>query len=446
MAGDQLPIVEFAIRGLYGDRNVRIPFDDPVKVIVAENGAGKTTILNLLYSLISGNYSKLRNVTFEDLSIQFRSGELIKITQKDLLIDTIKASASPLFQHFTRVLKVDELLDLTDQSKTLPKRLFVNSPTFKKAQRLLGPSPDIIHQWIEQLSQEIGSGAYTSGKLTDVYNTIKAEFPFELIYLPTYRRIEEDLRYVLDTDAIGPFDKNVIQFGMHDVFARINEITSEIKSSSVQWFAKVNGQMLGQLVENLPLDDNMKVGLADTEALRIVLHRAGENISEKNRKDILDLVLTGEIFRGHDALAYFLANLVEGYEQQKINDNAIKKFVERSNKYLVDKEIFYDENAVDITVRRKRNKRPLQIGSLSSGEKQILSLFSKLFLAKPSTVAIFFDEPELSLSIEWQKQLLPDIMDSGICKFLFCTTHSPFIFENDFARFTSGLDLYVEEI
>lgn len=68
------------------------------------------------------------------------------------------------------------------------------------------------------------------------------------------------------------------------------------------------------------------------------------------------------------------------------------------------------------------------------------------YLEKRDEVAIFFDEPELSLSIEWQKTLLPDILASGKCKFLFATTHSPFIFENDLEEFTVDLAEYIKEI
>lgn len=49
---------------------------------------------------------------------------------------------------------------------------------------------------------------------------------------------------------------------------------------------------------------------------------------------------------------------------------------------------------------------------LSSGEKQIISVFSKLYLEDNKKYIILFDEPELSLSIKWQAKFLPDIMDT----------------------------------
>jgi predicted ATP-binding protein involved in virulence len=50
-------ITEFFITKLYEERNVKIKFTDPYKILVAENGYGKTTILNSFYALLSGEIS-----------------------------------------------------------------------------------------------------------------------------------------------------------------------------------------------------------------------------------------------------------------------------------------------------------------------------------------------------------------------------------------------------
>jgi len=58
---------------------------------------------------------------------------------------------------------------------------------------------------------------------------------------------------------------------------------------------------------------------------------------------------------------------------------------------------------------------------------------------------LLFDEPELSLSIEWQKLLLPDILKSGKCRLLLAVTHSPFIFDNELDLNANDLDIFVRE-
>jgi predicted ATP-binding protein involved in virulence len=55
---------------------------------------------------------------------------------------------------------------------------------------------------------------------------------------------------------------------------------------------------------------------------------------------------------------------------------------------------------------------------------------------------VLFDESELSLAIDWQQNLLPNIVKSGKCHFLLAVTHSPFIFENELEKYAIGLNVY----
>ena len=81
----------------------------------------------------------------------------------------------------------------------------------------------------------------------------------------------------------------------------------------------------------------------------------------------------------------------------------------------------------------------LNLQQLSSGEKQIVSLFSKIYLEDSLNSIIIIDEPELSLSLNWQKMLLPDIIQSNKCDLLVTVTHSPFIFDNEFDVFAKEM-------
>ena len=86
-------------------------------------------------------------------------------------------------------------------------------------------------------------------------------------------------------------------------------------------------------------------------------------------------------------------------------------------------------------------KSSLKLSALSSGEKQIVSVFARLLLDPNKKYFIIIDEPELSLSIEWQQRLLPDIVDSSSCNQLIAVTHSPFIFDNELSQFAGSLEV-----
>lgn len=72
----------------------------------------------------------------------------------------------------------------------------------------------------------------------------------------------------------------------------------------------------------------------------------------------------------------------------------------------------------------------IPLEKLSSGEKQIVSIFAYLLLTEEENYSVFIDEPELSLSVPWQKSFLMDIANTHTCQRLIAVTHSPFVFDN----------------
>jgi predicted ATPase len=59
----------------------------------------------------------------------------------------------------------------------------------------------------------------------------------------------------------------------------------------------------------------------------------------------------------------------------------------------------------------------------------------------PGKKIVLIDEPELSLSIDWQKRLLTDVISAPSCEQLLAITHSPFIFENELDPFAGPIKI-----
>ena len=72
----------------------------------------------------------------------------------------------------------------------------------------------------------------------------------------------------------------------------------------------------------------------------------------------------------------------------------------------------------------------IEAGQLSAGEKQMLSFLCYNAFSKES--AIFIDEPEISLHVDWQRILFPKLLEQGSSNQFIVATHSPFIY----TRFT----------
>ena len=79
---------------------------------------------------------------------------------------------------------------------------------------------------------------------------------------------------------------------------------------------------------------------------------------------------------------------------------------------------------------------------LSSGEKQILAILLTVLVEDNLPYVLFMDEPEVSLHIEWQKQLIDLIMDLNENVQIILTTHSPAVIMNGWAdRVTEVSDI-----
>ena len=156
-------------------------------------------------------------------------------------------------------------------------------------------------------------------------------------------------------------------------------------------------------------------------------------------------MLIGNFFKlSNFPLFYFVQALVDIYDRQKEFDIAINRFKEVCNRHLINKKVVYDESNIKIYVKSEVSNNQLPLNMLSSGEKQIISIFSKIYLSdRDKRFIVLFDEPELSLSMLWQKQLLPDIVNSNKCDFLLAVTHSPFIFDNELDKYAVGLSEYI---
>jgi len=183
------------------------------------------------------------------------------------------------------------------------------------------------------------------------------------------------------------------------------------------------------------------------EYSKVAMEHIGETIFKNGIKAILKSIDFSNIDElKPSTVEDFFSNTVQIYHQQQKKQNAIKAFINVCNPYLFDKQFVYNDKQIKIELVLTKNDRPITLEKLSSGEKQIVSIFSKLYLVSSKKNIVIFDEPELSISMEWQKRLLPDVLESPQCHGVIAATHSPFIFDNDLNVYTVALNEYIEEI
>lgn len=151
----------------------------------------------------------------------------------------------------------------------------------------------------------------------------------------------------------------------------------------------------------------------------------GKKLENSNLPDNLNGTY-GELLR--------IKKLIKIYEdiEEKIFElnTPIKDFLKYTNRFLKDgkdeKEI--KVNSVgELVFETNYTEEPVRLKYLSSGEKQIVTLISNLiFKVDKSKFTIFIvDEPELSLHLSWQKQLVAIVHEINRNMQLVFATHSP---------------------
>ncbi|MDR1973659.1 MAG: ATP-binding protein [Bacteroidales bacterium] len=441
---DKIQIKSFEVFGLFGTDDVSIPFnDDGIKILIGENGLGKTQILNLLYSTLTANFLRLDEFKFSKLKLSFSNKKSIEISKEDIRNLTEKMYDNPIVKNFINDFGLSQFEVSKKKYQASRGNLQKYIERHERDERHRYPVRRLFNIF-EELEKDL---------LTDAFKKLKKEIAdtlkdIDILYFPTYRRVEEDL-YNFGYDEELDFDSKdtLIQFGMDDVKNRFLFIQNAIDKLLKEGLKQFTSDIINVVIS----DDNVSESLTalldkiSNDDFDIILSRVGDSLNDNQKESIKNMVAKKEI--KNSLSIYLLQKLVEIYEKQKELDKSVKDFRDVCNTYLIGKEVFYDESEIEIYIKSKKTNEKIELKYLSSGEKQIISMFSKVYLSKSDKrFYILFDEPELSLSIIWQKHLLPNILKSKKCDFLLAVTHSPFIFENELDKYAVGLNEYVKPL
>jgi ABC-type molybdenum transport system ATPase subunit/photorepair protein PhrA len=455
-------IERFAIKGLHGYKDVSISFAGKATVVVAENGSGKTTLLNALNAFLTRRFQRLNALTFSSIECQFAGEMLPLVLEKAHLGEGPAAAESTQLRELAEQssLSPNDLIDFL-QTTYRPGEIarFRDHPTVRQ----LYVSTPYGHDQLGGVLDELF--AQFDRSLTEVAKHVVAEVrrcvgDVEVVYLPTYRRIERPLlrkprrrhpvtgRTVMPAPSHrwnGSFEHDDMAFGLADVEQRLGELSEEIERKSNLEYRALSARMLEEMLRNgaRRVAVNFQ-DLPDIESLTRFLRRVGRRDSVTSVfADIGNLYESREIESDDNwYVRYFLSRLKSVIDETRGTELIVEQFVSVCNSYLSissdEKLLSLDPQTLRVIVQDQWAGRPISLDDLSSGEKQIVSLMARLYLDETPKL-VLIDEPELSLSIDWQRKVLPDVIQSPTVVQMLAITHSPFVFENDLDEFARPL-------
>ncbi|WP_439373288.1 AAA family ATPase [Bradyrhizobium sp. DASA03120] len=474
--GARPSIVEsFSIEGLYGYRTISIASEYSATILIAKNGSGKTTILAALDAFLRGQFSRLRDTKFLRIRCKLRAIDQEIILSRDDLIGYFR----------------NEEIELGARRLELePAILFAFIEEYYADERKLNYEDDIGQRIIQKFGTRAEAQSFCQRLRADLLSnapTIEAAHTqiraalsdTEIVYLPTYRRIELSFSPPAH-DRLGrrqkPFFPGVktslfpadIQFGLSDILERLSDLNQRIVFDSNLGYREISASIINELIDgSFDQVAAMPEDIPDKDELELFFSRLREGGRRRYGPYIdpssipnIDKIYTGQDISDERSkfLRYFLAKLSTVIRATRDIEALVRDFIASCNRYLSsidpstslprdantpllaidEKALRLDRRDLQVSVESLSAGRTIPLDALSSGEKQMISLFAKLFLY-PNNKIVLIDEPELSLSLEWQRQILVDVINIPLCSQIVAITHSPFIFDNSLEPFARSL-------
>lgn len=442
-------ITNFRITNLHGYKSFDLNLTDNTLILVGENGTGKTTVLRLLFYILSGQWSSLAQFKFDSLSIEingethFIPYELIARNKRQIDKRMLMKFPPSARDRFLQVLEHNDGRIITQELEMLCHRYDVP-----------------MHYVMRELEMLERPGLEENNKLKAVLNKINETLNAQLLYLPTYRRIEQELGLIIKGYDEDPRHRRrpsrrernntyveLIEFGMKDVVDAIEDEKEALKDFARENLNQLTLGYLGDVVDKKYSEvDATEIKNETEDTIKSVLDRIHESILSKDHKDHLfnrinHVRKEGTLDEHAKVVCHYFLKLLKFHEELMDKERRISSFCTVCNEYMVDKEFVYDSSEFTFSIHD--GDRLIEMRNLSSGEKQIVSLFSHLYLSGNNKFFVLIDEPELSLSVPWQKRFLEDIRVGEFCSGLIAVTHSPFIYANSLKQYARGLGEFI---
>ena len=328
-------IKSFSIYGLFGTSDVHIPFEEDIKILIGENGLGKTQVLNIFYYTLSRNFSKLRDFVFESLEIVFVNGDSVRLYHKDIASGFSKRDSHLIARKVFNLIGVKEFEEL---SLAAARGFNLHKHPLSSSLERIAPI-EVIQHVLDELTYERNSKAHSiryekrkdkyleKPELKKCWNGIGENFgDVHIMYFPTFRRVEEDLRnlgYNEEDLALSRDDNRLIHFGMADVRQRFDQIENNIDKLLKEGLAEFTKDILNVVIDEEATPTDQILAKINEEDLDIILSRVGKQL-QTQKEAVKNIVAKKQL--KNPLSAYLLQKLVDIYEKQKELDNSVKVF------------------------------------------------------------------------------------------------------------------------
>jgi hypothetical protein len=396
---------KFMLELEFKDTNSKISFDlNKNNLFYGLNGRGKTRILKAIFELcnldffksstaiiniiddLNLEYLQINNSNYQNLFEEKTKVESFADDSFNAFINNNKFAINDYIKEFEDLLQIISISYLSEKIKVTIQ----TGNSFLKTKNI---SLQNFQIWLTQSERLIGELEIIRNKIIheniDELSIIKKDVINKIL-----NRLQLIYRYILR--RLEPFiynrkiRKKILNFDVEK-----NRVIKKLKNESAIYISP-------NIMENINILEQIKEEIQDIKV------NLGTNtwtyILEKDKNSIIK----------NDKLKKNLYNLSK-------NLNIINTTLERYTNI----ELSFDN---DGNIKVLKNKNNIEFKKLSSGEKRIILLFLYVVFSKEKIILI--DEPEISLSLNYQSKFVDDIVRLADNKKIMMATHAPYIYDD----------------
>ena len=431
-----------------------------VSIIYGDNGCGKTTFLKILHAIFAQEESVLLKNNIQQIILEYSEYDIDHAANERELTGqgTVNISRRRAFENeqTKKANCINETHWATSKTRIAAKS---HRPLHQKTLFDDFESDDLTFDWSELLNSPFGDTTSISLGVDRGVNDRGAKIETRYIY--EFFRSPRRRSYINDNYQVGEIAADLTRFlnnisnskrrdranldlnkthldlqniKIENIEALLVEkyrlarvmATKRIQNALFETLSvAVKGQEQMPLMESVPHDFN---DLLIENSDRII---EALDDGEENRFKNTIIEILNNLKHNHDAvngirenkiLTQLFLNIIEELKIERLILSSVNLLVDTFNNYLVDgKELRVSEHEATITYGIDSHG----VESLSSGERHILTFLSLILFEGVKRDFVIIDEPEISLNIKWQRELIPLIEELIPATQIIVASHSP---------------------
>jgi predicted ATP-binding protein involved in virulence len=441
------------IQKLFGqfDYKIELSETDGITILTGPNGYGKTTVLNIIHSLFNQRFFFFQKLNFQKIAIVFSGGQRIELSkgERHLKPQPTLKDINGAKQVIPVLIQVEDInIELFIGSVVAERFIYNSAAEMRVIQQLITRVARFIP--VHQLAQNLWMDARTGKQITlrDFLVENEDEIPDRIFNLlkkqeNKYLRISEmfDSQHVhiikeqrlIKLNPLGNTDAEKIEKTIEKYAKELKHIIEITQKEVLRKTQELDNTFPTRLIK-------CQTPLTEPEFKKRYLQLQEKQKQLKNLG--LATVEASQVSEYNDKTANVLTVYLEDSEEKtKVYNDLFSRIslLER----MINEKFSFKAIIIDAEkgFRFKTKDGDISLTDLSSGEQQEIVLLYELLFKTETGALILIDEPEISLHVAWQHDVIHDLQKIAEIKKIsfFVATHSPQIING---RWELTRDLY----